>query len=319
MDTIGNTPLVRLQYMSPNPAVSILAKLEYFNPTGSIKDRIVFHIIKDAEARGLLKPGGTIIEATSGNTGAAAAMIGSVKGYRVILTMPDKVSSEKQKNLLAFGAEIHLAPTSAPPDSPEHYVSVAKRLASEIPGSFRINQYDNPLNPEAHYLTTGPEIWRQSGGRIDYLVVGGSTGGTISGTARYLKEQDKNVRVVLADPIGSIYYDYFKSGKKTVGKGSVYRVEGVGEDHITKAFDWSLVDDVIQYSDAEAFQTARLLARKEGIFVGGSAGGSMWAALRVAQQAKDGAVIVTIMPDGGLKYLSKIYDDEWLKSQGMSP
>src|SRR3989338_8014208 len=252
MDTIGNTPLVKLQYLSPNPDVTILAKLEYFNPTGSIKDRIVVHIIKRAEHCGRLAPGGTIIEATSGNTGAAAAMIGGVKGYRVILTMPDKVSKEKQKTLLAFGAEIRVAPTSAPPDSPEHYVNLAKRLEAEIPGSFRINQYDNPLNPEAHYLTTGPEIWRQAEENIDYLVAGGSTGGTISGIGRYLKKPDPSIAAVLADPAGSIYHDYFHGGKAAVGVGTPYRVEGVGEDHITKALDWSLIDNVVRYTDADA-------------------------------------------------------------------
>jgi len=319
MDTIGNTPLVKLQYLSPNPDVTILAKLEYFNPTGSIKDRIVVHIIKRAEHCGRLAPGGTIIEATSGNTGAAAAMIGGVKGYRVILTMPDKVSKEKQKTLLAFGAEIRVAPTSAPPDSPEHYVNLAKRLEAEIPGSFRINQYDNPLNPEAHYLTTGPEIWRQAEENIDYLVAGGSTGGTISGIGRYLKERDPWIAAVLADPAGSIYHDYFHGGKAAVGVGTPYRVEGVGEDHITKALDWSLIDNVVRYTDADAFRTARLLARKEGIFAGGSSGGSMWVALEIAKTALSGTVIVVVLPDSGLKYLSKIYDDEWLTSEGITP
>ena len=213
LDTIGRTPLVKLQHLNPNPLVTILLKMESMNPSGSVKDRIVKHIIDDAEKRGLLKPGGTIIEATSGNTGAAAAMLAAIRGYQAILVMPDKVSQEKQNALKAFGAQIVITPTAAAHDSPEHYVNVAKKLAAETPNSYRLDQYDNPKNPEAHYLTTGPEIWNQTLGKIDYFVASGSTGGTITGVGRYLKEQNPKIRTVMPDPIGSIYYEYFKTKK----------------------------------------------------------------------------------------------------------
>lgn len=313
IDTIGNTPLVKLQKINPNPLVTILVKLEFLNPTGSIKDRIVWHIIKDAEEKGLLKKGGTIVENTSGNTGAAAAMIGAMKGYKVILTMPAKVSKEKQNALKAFGAEVVVCPTEAAPDSPDHYVNKAKDIASKIPGSFRINQYDNQKNPEAHYLTTGPEIWQQTGGEIDYYVASGSTGGTITGVGRYLKEQNPNIRVVMPDPIGSIYYHYFKTGKIPEGGNCNYFVEGIGEDHIAHAMDFSVVDEMMQFTDKDAFGTARKMAREEGILGGGSAGANVWCALEIAKRLKKPATIVTIIPDGGIKYLSKMYDDEWMK------
>jgi cystathionine beta-synthase/cysteine synthase A len=279
LDTIGNTPLVKLQKLNKNPKVEIWAKLEFFNPSGSIKDRIVSHIIQDAEARGLLKPGGTIVENTSGNTGAAVAMIAAIKGYKAILTMPDKVSQEKQNALKAYGAEIVVTPTSAPPSSPQHYVNLAKSIAEKTPNSFRINQYDNPKNPEAHYLTTGPEIWRQTEGKITHLVASGSTGGTVSGIAKYLKEKKSEIKVIMPDPIGSMYYEYFKTGKIVNDAGCTYQVEGVGEDHLAKAMDFSIVDDMYQFNDLEAFSTARRLAREEGILVGGSSGANVWAAL----------------------------------------
>ncbi len=317
LDTIGHTPLVKLNRINPNPQVTILVKVEFFNPSGSIKDRVVFHIINDAEKRGLLKPGGTIIENTSGNTGAAVAMIAAIRGYRAILTMPDKVSIEKQNALKAFGAEIVIAPTSAAPDSPEHYVNIAIRLANETPNSFRINQYDNPLNPEAHYLTTGPEIWEQSGGKVDYFVASGSTGGTISGVGRYLKEKKPNVKVIMPDPIGSIYYEYFKTGKVPEGGNCCYNLEGIGEDHLAKAMDFSVVDEVIKVADKDAFATGRLLAKKEGILAGGSSGANVWVALELAKKLKSPATIVTVLPDGGIKYLSKMYNDEWMKSVGL--
>lgn len=319
LDLIGNTPLIKLQKINPYPHVEIYVKLEFFNPSGSIKDRIVRHIVEDAETSGLLKPGGTIVENTSGNTGAAVAMIAAIKGYKAILTMPDKVSIEKQNALKAFGAEIIVTPTAALPDSPDHYVNTAKRIAKETPNSFRINQYDNPKNPEAHYLSTGPEIWRQTEGGVTHFVAAGSTGGTVSGIGKYLKGKNPNIKVVVPDPIGSIYYDYFKTGKiKTDGSCS-YQVEGVGEDHIiAHAMDFSLVDEMYRFTDSDAFTMARRLTSEEGIFGGGTGGANVWGALKLAKSLKEPAVIVTVIPDNGVKYLSKFYNDEWMIKHGYS-
>ena len=275
LDFIGHTPLVELKRINPYPLVTLLAKVELTNPGGSIKDRIVLHIINDAEKRGALKRGGTIIENTSGNTGAAAAMIAAIRGYKAILTMPDKISQEKQNALKAYGAEIVVCPTSASPDSPDHYVNTAIRLAKETPNSFRINQYDNPKNPEAHYLTTGPEIWEQCQGKVNYFVASASTGGTVSGIGRYLKEKNPRVKVIMPDPIGSIYYDYFKTGKIPEGGNCNYQLEGIGEDHIAKAMDFSILDDVIKVTDKDAFECGRRLAKEEGLFAGGSSGANV--------------------------------------------
>lgn len=313
LNAIGNTPLVKLCHLSPRPDVTILLKLEFMNPTGSIKDRIVKHMIEAAEKSGELKPGGTIVENTSGNTGAAIGLIAASKGYKVILTMPDKVSIEKQNTLRAFGCDIVMCPTSAPPDSPEHYVNKAKQIAKETPNSYRPNQYDNPKNPEAHYLTTGPEIWKQTGGHIDYFVASGSTGGTVSGVGKYLKEQKPDVQVWMPDPIGSIYYEYFKTKEVPHGGSCTYLVEGIGEDHLTKAMDFCVVDGMMQVNDKEAFHIARELATKEGILGGGSTGVNVWGAIELAKKIKGPATIVTIAPDSGLKYLSKIFDDKWMK------
>lgn len=313
LDCIGNTPLVKLQSINPNPLVTLLAKVEFTNPGGSIKDRMVLYIINEAERTGLLRAGGTIIENTSGNTGAAVAMIAAIRGYKAILTMPDKVSKEKQNALKAFGAQIVVCPTSAAPDSPEHYVNVAIRMAAETPNSFRLNQYDNKMNPKAHYLTTGPEIWKQTQGKVDYFIAAASTGGTISGIGRYLKEKNPQVKVIMPDPIGSIYYDYFKTGKIPVGGNCNYQLEGIGEDHIAHAMDFSVVDDVIKVTDKDAFQCGRRLANEEGLFAGGSSGANVWTALEIAKQLTEPATIVTVLPDGGVKYLSKMYDDEWIK------
>ncbi len=317
LQTIGNTPLVHLAKMSPNPLVTILAKCEFMNPTGSIKDRIVAYIIADAEKKGLLKPGGTIVEGTSGNTGAATAMLAAIKGYKAILTMPDKVSKEKQDALKAYGAEIVVTPTSAAPDAPDHYVNTAIRIAAETPNSFRINQYDNQKNPEAHYHSTGPEIWQQTEGQIDYLVACASTGGTISGTGRYLKEKNSTIKVIMPDPVGSIYYEYFKTGHISHDGGCTYHVEGVGEDHMALAMDFSVVDDVIQFTDRDAFTTARELACKEGILAGGSSGANVWGAIQLAKKLDKPATIVTILTDHGIKYLSKCFSDQWMKEQGL--
>ncbi len=311
-ETIGNTPLVKLQNIVSVPHVTILLKLEFFNPGFSIKDRIVNYIVSDAEKRGLLKPGGTIIENTSGNTGAAVAMIAAIKGYKAILTMPDKVSLEKQNSLKAYGAEIIICPTEASPDSPEHYVNVAKDLEKITPNSFRIDQYDNPKNTEAHFMSTGPEIWEQTNGKIDYFIASSSTGGTISGVGRYLKKQQPDIKVVMPDPIGSIYYPYFKSGTIPVDANCNYQLEGIGEDHLAKALDWSVVDDVMQVPDRDAFNVCRKLASEEGILAGGSTGANVWAALEIAKKLTRPSTIVTVAPDGGVKYLSKIFNDEWM-------
>ena len=307
LETIGNTPLVPLDKLFPEPDFKVLAKLEFFNPSGSIKDRIVRHIVQEAERDGRLKPGGTIVENTSGNTGAAIAMIAAIKGYRAILTMPDKVSKEKQAALKAFGAEIVVCPTEAPPDSDEHYVRKARLLAADTPDSFMIDQYDNPKNAEAHFLTTGPEVWQQTAGAVDYFVASGSTGGTVTGTGRYLKSRKPEVKVVMPDPIGSIYYTYFKTGRVDASEIGSYQVEGIGEDHIAKCMDFGVVDEMFQFSDDDAFGMARKLARTEGILAGGSSGANLWGCARLIETLDAPATIVTVLPDTGLKYLSKIF------------
>lgn len=315
LQSIGNTPLVKLEKIVVNKKVDVLVKCEFLNPSGSIKDRIVDYIIADAEQKGLLKPGGTIVENTSGNTGAAIALLAAVKDYRAILTMPDKVSLEKQNALRAYGAKIIVTPTAAAPDSPEHYVNVAKRIAAETPNSFRLDQYDNLKNPEAHYVTTAPEIWQQVQHRIDIFVASGSTGGTVSGVGRFLKEKNPEIKVVMPDPIGSIYYDYFKTGKISKEGNCNYLVEGVGEDHLAKALDFSVLDEIIPFTDKAAFLMARRLANEEGLLVGGSSGANVWAALKIAEKLTQPATIVTILPDSGIKYLSKIYNDDWMRMQ----
>lgn len=317
LQVIGNTPLVELTKISPNPYVKILAKCEFLNPSGSIKDRIVKYILDDAEKSGLLKPNGTIVEATSGNTGAATAMIGAIRGYQVVLTMPDKVSKEKQDALKAYGAKIVVTPTTAGPEEPDHYVNTAIRIAAEIPNSFRINQYDNLKNPEAHYYSTGPEIWQQTEGTIDYFVASGSTGGTISGVGKYLKEKNPEIKTVMPDPVGSIYYHYHTTGEISHEGGCTYQVEGVGEDHMAKAINFEFIDEVLQFTDRDAFLTAREVATKEGILVGGSSGANVWGAIQIAKRLTHPATIVTMLTDSGVKYLSKCFNDEWMKSQGL--
>jgi len=311
LETVGNTPMVRLRHVAAECPATVLAKLESFNPGGSVKDRIAVAIVQEAEAKGLLKPGGTIVEATSGNTGMGLALVASVKGYRAIFVMPDKVSKEKINLLKSFGAEVVITPTALPPDSPESYYEVAKRIGRELPGAYLANQYYNPTNPEAHFRTTGPEIWKQTEGKLDYFVAGLGTGGTISGTARYLKQQNPNIKVIGADPIGSILKDYFYTKKMVPAK--TYKVEGIGEDFLPGTLDFSMIDEVIPVNDAQSLNLARRLAREEGILAGGSSGTALFAALQVARQAKPGQVVVVLIPDTGERYLSKVHSDEWMR------
>jgi cystathionine beta-synthase len=313
LDVVGNTPLIRLNRIVEGTKPTILVKLENLNPGGSVKDRIGRVMIEEAERKGLLKPGGTIIEPTSGNTGTGLAMAACVKGYKMIFTMPDKMSEEKRSLLRAYGARVVVTLTNVPPSSPEHYIKVAERLARETPNSFMPNQYVNTANPTAHYQTTGPEIWRQTGGKLDVFVCAMGTGGTISGTGRFLKEKKKRVRVVGVDPEGSIFYSRFHGVKEDLHQ---YHVEGIGEDFMPKTMDMRVVDDVIQVSDRDAFRLARRLAREEGILVGGSGGAAVYAAMKVAEVMDRGQTIVTLLPDSGRNYLSKIFSDQWMKEQG---
>ncbi len=314
LDCIGATPLVQLQKIGADLPAHIWVKLEYLNPAGSVKDRMAKFIIEDAEQRGLLKPGGVIVENSSGNTGAALAMIAAIKGYKCIITMPDKMSEEKQNLMRAFGAEVVVTPTDVPADSPESYYSTARRIASETPNSFYPDQYNNPQNIEAHYRTTGPEIWEDTKGEIDYFVCGIGTGGTLSGAGKFLKEKNPHLKIIAVDPIGSVFYDYFKTGK--LPDPHVYKVEGIGEDYLVKAVDFDILDDIIQVNDRDSFLTARELSRKEGIFAGGSSGSAVWAALQLAKRVESGANIVVVLPDSGSRYLSKIFNDEWMRRNG---
>ncbi len=310
LETIGNTPLVRLSRIAPGVRPQLLAKLEVFNPGGSIKDRIAVALIEAAERDGRLAPGGTIVEPTSGNTGTGLAIAARLKGYRVIAVMPDKMSKEKIDLLRAYGAEVVVAPTDVAPDSPQSYYRVADRLTEEIPGAFQPNQYFNQANPQAHYESTGPELWEQTGGQITHLVCGVGTGGTVTGTVRYLRERRQDLEVIGADPEGSI----FSAGPEDVRP---YLVEGVGEDFWPQTFDPSLVDRWIRVSDRDAFLTTRRLALTEGILAGGSGGLAVHAALQVAAEVEDPeAMIVVILPDGGRSYLSKIFSDSWMRQYG---
>lgn len=314
LQTIGHTPMVTLQKIPAGIRSKIMAKLEFLNPGGSVKDRMALYMIEDAERNGLLKPGGTIVENSSGNTGAALAMIAAIKGYKCIITMPDKMSDEKKNLMKAFGAEVVVTPTEVPADSPESYYSVARRIAGETPNSYYPDQYNNPKNIDAHFETTAPEIWEQSNGNIDILVGGIGTGGTISGVGRFLKKQNPKIKVIAVDPIGSVFYNYFKTGK--LPEPNTYKVEGIGEDYLVKAVDFGVIDDMIQVNDKDSFIMTRRLSREEGIFAGGSSGSAVWAALQVAKNLKYLQNIVVILPDSGTRYLSKIFNDEWMREQG---
>ncbi len=310
LDAVGDTPLVRLTKVTRGVRPTVLAKLEMLNPGGSVKDRIGLRMIEAAERAGLLRPGGTIVEPTSGNTGHGLAIAAAIKGYKCIFVMPDKMSAEKVSLLRAYGAEVVITPTAVAPESPESYYRVADRLTEEIPGAFQPNQYFNVENPAAHYDTTGPEIWRQTDGKIDVLVAGVGTGGTITGTARYLKERKPEVLVVGADPEGSVFSAPDEPARP-------YLVEGIGEDFWPETFDPAVVDRYVRVSDRDSFRWARAITRQEGILVGGSSGTALHAALEVARELDDSVLVVVIFPDTGRNYLSKLYSDTWLLQYGL--
>jgi cystathionine beta-synthase len=310
LELVGATPIVRLDKLSPRGGAQILAKLEYLNPGGSVKDRIGLPMIEAAEREGKLRPGGTIVEPTSGNTGVGLAIGAAIKGYRCIFVMPDKMSQEKIALLRAYGAEVVITPTAVDHDSPESYYSVSDRLAEEIPGGFKPDQYSNMANPEAHYRLTGPEIWQQTGGEIDAIVVSVGTGGTISGVGRYFKERKPEVLIVGADPEGSVYTAKGESDLHP------YLVEGIGKDTWPETMNPDVVDEWVRVSDRESFQWARRLAREEGILAGGSGGTSIYAAVQIAQRLGEGKRVLTMIPDSGRNYLSKFYDDNWMLEHG---
>jgi len=316
LEAIGNTPLVKLNKLTGKNDADVFVKCEFMNPSGSIKDRMARHIIEEAEQSGKLKPGGTIVENTSGNTGAALAMIAAVKGYKAVLTMPDKTSPEKINTLRAFGAKVIVTPTDVPGDSPDHYVNTAKRIAKETPNAFYVNQYHSPHNSEAHYKYTGKEIWEQTGGNLDYFVAGAGTGGTISGVGRFMKETKPSVKIVGVDPYGSIHHDYFYT-KKLVTPHT-YKVEGIGEDILCEALDFSVIDEMRKTNDEQAFSTARKLVKQEGLFCGGSSGAIVHTALQLAKEVGPEKKIVTLLTDSGSKYISKFLSDEWMKKNGFS-
>jgi cystathionine beta-synthase len=314
LSAIGHTPLVKLNALvGPNDA-TVYAKLEYMNPGGAVKDRMALHIINKAEKSGALKPGGTIVENTSGNTGFGLAMVAAVRGYKCIFTMPDKMSNEKINRLKAMGAQVVVTPTNVAADDPRSYYETAKRIVRETPGAFYPNQYHTPDNIEAHYLSTGPELYEQLDGKFDYFVAGLGTGGTMSGVGKYLKEKNAAIQTVGVDPIGSVYAGYFKTGK--LGEPHTYKVEGIGEDMLCGAMNFKVVDQIRQVDDRQSFVAARRLAREEGLFAGGSSGSALHVAVELAKEVGRGKTIVVMLTDSGSSYVTKFFSDEWMRDNG---
>lgn len=316
IEIIGNTPLIKLNNIAKQTKPLLLAKVEYFNPGGSVKDRIGIAMVEHAEKKGLLKKGGTIVEPTSGNTGVGLALVAALKGYNMIFVMPDKMSKEKEWLLKAYGAEVVRTPTNVEPDDPQSYYKAAEKITHKTPGAFCPNQYYNQINPKTHYKTTGPEIWRDTNGKITHFVAGIGTGGTISGVGKYLKKKNKNIKIIGVDPEGSLFHPtFYKTGKEF----HPYKIEGIGEDFIPETTDLNIIDEIVAVSDKDAFTITRKLARKQGLLVGGSSGAAVWAGIQIAQKLSSNDVIVVLLPDTGRNYLSTIFNDDWMHENGFLP